>query len=45
MHTQKVAITIPKELVIMIDSISKKKRAIPEQIYFHGTQGKPHVAT
>ena len=25
MHTQKVAITIPKELVIMIDDISKKK--------------------
>ena len=25
MHTQKVAITIPKELVTMIDNISKKK--------------------
>lgn len=25
MHTQKVAITIPKELVTMIDDISKKK--------------------
>jgi metal-responsive CopG/Arc/MetJ family transcriptional regulator len=25
MHTQKVAITIPKELVVMIDDISKKK--------------------
>ncbi len=25
MHTQKVAITIPKELVMMIDDISKKK--------------------
>ena len=25
MHTQKVAITIPKELIIMIDNISKKK--------------------
>ena len=25
MHTQKVAITIPKELVLMIDDISKKK--------------------
>jgi len=25
MHTQKLAITIPKELVIMIDDISKKR--------------------
>jgi metal-responsive CopG/Arc/MetJ family transcriptional regulator len=25
MHTQKVAITIPKELVTMIDNISKKR--------------------
>ncbi|MDA3788007.1 MAG: ribbon-helix-helix domain-containing protein [Desulfobacula sp.] len=25
MHTQKVAITIPKDLVIMIDDISKKR--------------------
>ena len=25
MHTQKVAITIPKELVIMVDDISKKR--------------------
>lgn len=25
MHTQKVAITIPKELVMMIDDISQKK--------------------
>lgn len=26
MHTQKVAITIPKELVTMIDDISRKRR-------------------
>ena len=25
MHTQKVAITIPKELVAMVDDISKKR--------------------
>ena len=25
MHTQKVAITIPKELILMIDDMSKKK--------------------
>ena len=25
MHTQKVAITIPKELVAMVDNISKKE--------------------
>jgi metal-responsive CopG/Arc/MetJ family transcriptional regulator len=25
MHTQKVAITIPKELIMMIDDMSKKK--------------------
>lgn len=25
MHTQKVAITIPKDLIFMIDSISKKR--------------------
>ena len=25
MHTQKVAVTIPRDLVVLIDSISKKK--------------------
>ena len=39
MNTQKVAITMPSDLVVMIDNMSRQQKLSRSKIYFFGPSG------